>query len=373
MGTPALQLPDVRRGHLPARPSAPLGARSLKLALTVAHSCLAPRKRERFVEEPAPAAAERVPYRTEDGWQCFLFRCPPPPGAPGEPVILAHGLGLNRLSLDYGGGGIIGLLHAWGFDVYLLEHRADASAFPPRHPKVYDADTIAAQDVPAAIAQVLERTGHRQVGWVGHGFGGQLLYIHLAQDPYAPVFAAACLGSAVRFPSPGSTARIAGMVARLLPQGLGLPSRQLLRLLSPGARADGEGALGQRLSGGGIAGPVMRGVLNHGVEDLRGGLVRQVSRWVSTGVLCDKDDRIDYLEALRGHDLPLLVVASHGDSVCEPEAAVRVLDYMGEGGKRSLVLAEACAHLDLVQGRVASTATGPAVASWLDAHRRRAW
>jgi pimeloyl-ACP methyl ester carboxylesterase len=371
MGSPALQLPDLRRDHLPARPSAPLRARSLKLALTVAHSCLAPRRRERFVEEPAPRAVERVPYTTEDGWQAFLFRCPPPPGAAGEPVILCHGLGLNRLSMDYSADGIIALLHAWGFDVYLLEHRADASAFPPPHARGFDADTIAAQDLPAAIQAVLDRTGHRQVGWVGHGFGGQLLYIHLAQDPYAPVFAAACLGSAVRFTSPESTARLAGLVARILPSRLGLPSRQIMRLLSPGAHA--EAGMAHRVAGGGIEGPVLRGLLNHGVEDLRGGLVRQVSRWVSSGVLCDRHDRIDYLEALRGCELPLMVVASPGDGVCDPEAATRVLDYMGEGGKRSLVLSEPCGHMDLVQGRVAATATGPAVAAWLDAHRRRAW
>jgi len=348
-----------------------VGARTLKLALTVAHKCLEPRSRERFVEEPAPRAVERIPYRTEDGWQCFLFRCPPPPGAPGEPVILAHGLGLNRLSMDYAQEGLIALLHAWGFDVYLLEHRADASAFPPRHPRSFDADTIAAQDVPAAIQAVLDRTGHRQVGWIGHGFGGQLLYIHLAQDPYAPVYAAACLGSAVRFAPPGSTARAAALVARLLPSRIGLPARQVMRLLSPSASV--SRSLGHHASHGAIDGPVLRGVLNHGVEDLRGGLVRQVSRWVSSGVLCDRDDRIDYLEAIRDHALPLLVVASPGDRVCEPEAALRVLDYMGEGNKRSLVLAEPCGHLDLVQGRLAETATGPAVASWLDAHRRRAW
>ena len=371
MGSPAPQLPDLRRGRLLAQSNAPLGARSLKLALSVAHSCLLPSSKERFVQEPEPRAVERIPYRTEDGWQCFLYRCPPPPGAPGEPVILAHGLGLNRLSMDYERDGIIALLHAWGFDVYLLEHRADASAFPPRRARSFDADTIASQDVPCAIATVLERTGHRKLGWVGHGFGGQLLYIHLAQDPYAPVFAAACLGSAVRFASPGSAARAAGLVARLLPSRLGLPSRQVMRLLSPTASSDGR--MAQHASSGGIEGPVLRGLLNHGVEDLRGGLVRQVSRWVSSGMLCDKDDRIDYLEALRGCELPLMVVASPGDSVCEPEAALRVLDYMGEQGKRSLVLAEPCGHLDLIQGRVASTATGPAVAAWFDAHRRRAW
>ena len=371
MGTPDLQLPDLRRSRLAARHQPPLGARSLKLALTVAHSCLLPRGRERFVQEPTPQAVERIPYRTDDGWQCFLFRCPPPPGASGEPVVLSHGLGLNRMSLDYARGGLIEQLHAWGFDVYLLEHRADASAFAPRRAGTYDADTIAAQDVPAAIRVVLDRTGHRQLAWIGHGFGGQLLYIHLAQDPYSPVFAAACLGSAVRFASPTSTARAAGLVSRLLPARLGLPSRQVLRLLSPNARSDG--GLGHHISRGGIEGPMLRGLLNHGVEDLRGGLVRQVARWVSSGMLCDRDDRIDYLEALRSCELPLMVVASPGDPVCAPEAALRVLDYMGEVGKRSLVLAEPCGHLDLIQGRIASTATGPAISAWLDAHRRRAW
>ncbi len=371
MGSPANQLPDIRRQRLPARPQRPLGARSLKLALTIAHGCLTPGRRERFVQEPAPRAVERIPYTTDDGWQCHLFRCPPPPGASGEPVLMVHGLGLNRLSLDYDDQeGLAALLHAWGFDVYILEHRADASAFPPRRPRSYDADTIAAQDVPAAIQTILARTGHSRIAWVGHGFGGQLLYIHLAQDPHSPVFAGACLGAATRFPSATSTARLAGLVARLLPPRLGLPSRQVLRLLSPSShRGDATSAV----SSGGISGPVLRGVLNHGIENLAGGLVRQVARWISTGILCDRHARVDYLEALRGHPLPLLVVASRGDSVCPPESAIRVLDYMDEAGKLSLVTAEPCGHLDLVQGRTAATATGPAVASWLDAHRKSAW
>ncbi len=372
MGTPILQLPDVRRGDTLPGAGLSLPARSLRMALNLAHGWVGPRPRERFVEEPRPSATERIGYSTDDGWLCFLHRCPPRPGAPGEPVILAHGLGLNRLSLDYGGeDDLVSILHEAGFDLYLLEHRAHASAFPPADASSFDADTIATHDLPAAIQRVLELSGHRRVGWVGHGLGGQLLYIHLALDPHAPLFAAACLGSAVRFASPESTARLAGLVCRLLPERLGLPARQVLRLLSPGA-SRGR-AWGSDWTAGGISGPVLRGMMNHACEDLRGGLVRQVARWISSGVLCDRHDRLDYLEALRGHELPLLVLAGLEDATCPPEEALRVLDYMGEQDKRGEVIPGRCGHLDLVQGSTLRHSTGPLVRSWLCERRQLAW
>jgi pimeloyl-ACP methyl ester carboxylesterase len=117
----------------------------------------------------------------------------------------------------------------------------------------------------------------------------------------------------------------------------------------------------------------LRGLLNHGVEDLRGGLVRQVARWVECGVLCDAHARCDCLEALRGHPLPLLVVAAEEDPICSPGAALEVLDLWGADARSALVVREPCGHLDLVQGDLCRRVTGPAVVRWLTTHRRRAW
>lgn len=372
MGTATPDLPQTRHPAVMPRLGPPLAARSLKLALTVAHGVLTQDRRERFTEEPLPLAVEHVPYTTDDGWQCSLYRCPPLPGATGEPVLLAHALGMNRLSLDYAArDGLVSMLHAWGFDLWLWEHRADGSAFPPRRARAFDADDIAAQDLPAALDLVRERSGYARVGWVGHGLGGQLLYLHLAQEPDSPIFAAACLGAAVRFQAPRSTARTVGAVASLLPARLGLPARQVMRLLSPGTSADP--IIGQGLCAGGIEGPRLRGLMNHGVEDLTGGLVRQVARWLSSGALCDARGQIDTLEALRGVPLPLLAVAADDDPVCPPEAAFAVLESLGHAGTQTLLVREPCGHLDLVQGEICARSTGPAVAAWLDAHRRRAW
>jgi len=372
MGPASPDLPQCRPPAMVPRFGVPVAARSFKLALTVAHSLLASDRRERFAEDPRPRAVEHVPYTTDDGWRCSLYRCPPLPGATGEPVLLAHALGMNRLSLDYGtGDGLVGLLHAWGFDVWLWEHRADASAFAPRRARAFDADDIATQDLPAALDCVRARTSYPRVGWVGHGLGGQLLYLHLAQEPGSPIFAAACLGAAVRFPTPSSTARTAAAVASLLPARLGLPARQVMRLLSPGTSADPF--LGHGLCAGGIEGPRLRGLMNHGIEDLSGGLVRQVARWLSEGSLCDAGGRIDCLEAIRGLPLALLAVAADDDSVCPPEAAFAAVEALGQADTHTLRVREPCGHLDLIHGEVCTRVTGPAVAAWLDAHRRRAW
>ncbi len=371
MGPQVSTLPDLRRVSPLPRPPSDLPARSLRLALALTHGCLA-RPREPFADEPQALACEQLRYDTDDGWRCFLHRCPPAPGARGEPVILAHGLSLNRRSLDYGPTcSALLSLRAAGFDTYLLEHRADRSALPPRRPRPFDADSIAARDLPAAIEAVLAHSGYRRLAWIGHGLGGQLLYMHLAMDPHAPIFAAACLGSAVRFRAPRSTARSAELVARLLPSRSGLPGRQVLRLLSPFATSTAHWTRGA--TNGETRGPLLRGLMNHAGSDLHGGMVRQVARWISSGALCDRHDRLDYLEALAGHPLPLLAVASPGDAICPPQAASPVLRAMGGGSdKRLLVTESACGHLDLLCGEDTGKQVWPAVTDWLDRYRQRA-
>ncbi len=361
--------------ELPApRLEAPWAPRSRDLGETIARLALATvwstrHPLEPFASKPAASTLERYYARAEDGWECPLYRRPPPPGASGEPVILAHGLGTGARSFDFQEErSLASRLHTAGYDVYLFSHRGDRGTAPPPGARGFDFDDIVAQDLPAAISLAQRISGFSRVLWLGHAMGGQLLYAHLARGGEAGIAAAVALCAAVRFPRPGSQARLAALTARLLPSGWALPTRNVQRALSALADPELWAPVARDLDG-----PTGRGLLLHAGEDLPVGLVRQVARWFSAGTLCDRGDRLDYLAALRGTRTPLMAVAASGDSICSPAQARPALDGLDPERSRWLCLGESWGHLDPVLGRQADAEVTPALLAWLEQWRRRCW
>jgi len=346
-----------------------LATAAAKAALTVAYRVAQSESVEPFVQRPAKPTLSRVYYETDDGWQAALFCLPPLPGASGEPVILAHGLGVNRHSLDWSGSlSLARALQRAGFAVYLMEHRGDASAIPPEGSRGwdFDFDDIAIHDVPAAVDAAREHSGYPRVHWIGHAMGGQLLYAFLAHSRGDGVGAAATLCAPVTFTTSDSIRRAAALTRLLLPKAAQVPARAAAAVLAPTVRGE------NRIAGAEIARPVTRGVMVHGSRDLSGAMVHQVARWLTSGVLCDRDDRVDYAEALRGITLPLMLVTARGDSLCPPEHAAPVLDFLN-GPQGVLVLDRGWGHLDPLLGARAPDRVFPRLVSWLDTHRRLAW
>ncbi|MCB9777944.1 MAG: alpha/beta fold hydrolase [Alphaproteobacteria bacterium] len=344
-----------------------LGALVVRAAAQVAWSSLHPR--ETFAERADGLPPDRVYYRAADGWEAPLWRYPPRPGANGEPLLLAHGLGVNRHSLDFREGHSLARA-AWqrGFDVYLLEHRGDRHAVAPAGTGPFDFDDIVDHDLPAALAAIRERSGADRVLWVGHALGGQLLYGHLARGGGDDIAAGVALCAAVRFEVPASTARLASVAARLLPPGWRVPTRLMHRALAPlGATATLE-----RLAPD-TDGPQLRGLMLDGVDDVQLGLARQVARWVATGGLCDRHDRFDYVEALRSVDTPVMVLAADDDPLCPPAAARPAAEALDARTSIFEVLPAGLGHLDVIAGPRAAASVYPRVLDWLEQHRRECW
>jgi predicted alpha/beta hydrolase len=333
-----------------------------KAALAAAFRGVQPDSRERYTRAPERVPLRRLYYRTDDGWQAPLFQLEPLPGASGEPLVLLHDLGVNRHSLDFAEGlSLARSLRQAGYTVFLMEHRGDRSAVPPEHPLPYDFDTLATQDLPCAIDLVLEVSGFSRVMAVGHSFGGQLLYAHLAHSRGAELAALVTLGAAVEFRAPASQARALRLASHLLPAGLTLPLRAASVLSSPSASSPGR-----------CSGEVRRGLLVHGSEDLSLGLARQVLRWLETGHLVDRDDRVDYVEALTGLRVPTMVVASQGDALCRPEQAVPVLDRLA-GPTRLLELDRSWGHFDALLSEQAPELVHRPLVEFLEPYRRDCW
>lgn len=363
---PSAELPTLPPPELRAPRAREIGETLTRLALATVWASRNPL--EPFTATPAQRSSERYYFQAGDGWEGALYRRPPPPGASGEPVILAHGLLTGARGFDLGAeGSLSSALHAAGFDVYALVHRGDRDAVAPARGAGFDFDDIATWDLPAALATVQRVSGFERALWVGHALGGQLLYAHLARGGDG-ITAGVTLGAAVRFRRPTSSMRMAALTAQLLPAGLALPTRAVQRALSAVADAELWSPLALDLDG-----PTGRALLLHAGEDVPVGLVRQLARWLMSGSLVDRGDRLDYLAALQGRRFPLLCVAGSGDAICPPEAAKPAFDALDPAETSWLALDEGWGHLDLLLGRDAASTLHPQVVAWLERWRRRCW
>ena len=106
------------------------------------------------------AAAERHDVLTADGAALALHRHP----ADGPPVLIVHGISSNHHSWDLSADRSLGVwLAAEGYDAWLLDLRGhgdstrDARGHAQR--SGWSVDDYGQQDIPAAVAHVLQVTG----------------------------------------------------------------------------------------------------------------------------------------------------------------------------------------------------------------------
>lgn len=357
---PGSALPDTRRPGLTA-PTAPLAAVVGEAALALTWRMLQARSREPYVIRAPETPLRRVYYTADDGWRAPLFHLPARPGSPGEPVLLAHGLGGTHrdFALEPARSLATALTQA-GYAVYLLEHRGDRSALPPADASPFSVDDIATRDLDAAIDAVRADSGYPRVLFVGHGLGAQALYLLLAWHGADRLVAAVTVAGSVRFERPATAARAASTAALLLPPNWVLPTRRLHQLASPLV------ATGEDLASPTTEGPVARAWMRYAAGDLHLGVLRQVSRWATEGVLTDAGGRLDVVAALR--PLPALVVEPDADPACPKGSALPAAEALRA---HVLALTGGWGHLDPLLGRDAPTVVHAEIVRFFEAWRRR--
>ena len=344
----------------------PLASTVGALALRAAWSARNPGQALALALPPAP---ERLFYVSADGWESPLLRLRPSGDQPGEPVVLAHGLGSGQRSFDLHADSLARALQRAGYDVFLLAHRGDEGARPPAATGGgFDFDDIVTHDVPAALDRILAACGATRALWVGHALGGQLAYAHAARAGTEQLAALITLCAPVSFASPRSHARLAAHAARMLPTGWRVPTRRLQAALAP----FGGEHLHQDLAPDADLDAV-RSLMLHGSADLPLGLARQAATWLLAGTLCDRDDRVDYIAGLCGLNLPLLAVVADADPLCSAAAARPAVEALADGDAQLLTLEPGWGHLDVLIGRRAADALFPKLQAWLQPHRARCW
>jgi cholesterol oxidase len=98
-------------------------------------------------------------------------------GGEKGPVVLSHGLGVSSLifSIDTIETNLVEFLVASGYDVWLLDYRASIEL--PASQSQFTGDEVALRDYPAAVSEVLERTGAPAVDMVVHCFGATTFFM----------------------------------------------------------------------------------------------------------------------------------------------------------------------------------------------------
>ncbi len=124
-----------------------------------------PARKRRALRAPTP---ELVPFRTPAGVDLRLTRYA---GGGKGPVLLIHGLGVSSriFSLDTVETNLVEYLCASGYDAWLLDFRASIELSAAR--TQFSADDVARDDLPAAVREVLGRTGAPSLQVVAHCFG----------------------------------------------------------------------------------------------------------------------------------------------------------------------------------------------------------
>lgn len=301
---------------------------------------------------------------TEDGWDLPLRRIVPRVGASGEPVLVATELGQGGHTVDaLPDRSLLRALHDAGYDVWLFHHRGDPKARPPASSGPCDADAVATLDLPAAIERVRAVTGAPRVLWLGHGFGAHVGLIHIARCGGA-IAGLVSIAAPVLFPTTRTRARVVGRVAEWLPSEWRVPIGTIADILAPGP----GGRLVQPLARE-CGGAQRRGMLLHGTEAVRWGMIQQGARWFEHGHLTDRTGTIDYTAALRASDAPMLLVTAEDDPLCPPRAVAPLL----RDGVDALRLGAGWSHFDPLLAPDAPDAVFAPVLEWLADHRASCW
>lgn len=131
----------------------------------------APPRQMRALRAGAP---EVYAFPARDGVPLRLTRYR---GGDKGPVMLSHGLGVSSLifSLDTIGTNLLEYLYAQGYDVWLLDFRNSIAL--PASKLQSSGDDVALNDYPAAVDQVRELTGARDVQMVVHCWGSTTFFM----------------------------------------------------------------------------------------------------------------------------------------------------------------------------------------------------
>jgi pimeloyl-ACP methyl ester carboxylesterase len=297
---------------------------------------------------------------TRDGWSLAVGRRRPR-GAPRlPPVLLVHGIAMNREALDFGveRWSLAAHLAEGGFDCFALDLRGhgDSRAGPRTR---WTLDTYLHEDVPAALDLVRERTGSESALFVGHSQGALLGMAACALYP-SRVRALVALAPPAHF---HAQPRLTALVG-LRRVGVGMHLRPFARVVAPFSGYWHPRIFDLSINLRNVEPYVYRRLLANAVEDLHPGVVDHFAASIRDDSFRSCDGAVDYRAMFPRCTQPALFVSAEKDGLAPPE--VVEAGYREWGGPKRLWSGGAdFGHTDLLLGRGAPETVFPVVREFL--------
>ena len=313
-----------------------------------------------------PDVDEVLRARTTDGWELAISRRRPRGPPRGPPVLLVHGLAMNRQAFDFGvpSHSLAARLSEDGFDCFVLDHRGHGLSRrgPSRR---WNLDDYLHRDFVAALDAVRGATGAPDVLWVGHSQGALLGLAACALYPDR-IRAIAALAPPVVHDHQARLRRLVAM--RHLP--LARHFRAVMRALSPFVGVWHPVTAEVAINSRNMARPIYRRFLANGLEDLQAGVLDQFADFVRDNSFRSADGATDYRALLPGARQPALFVSAELDGMAPPEVVEAGMQLWG-GPKAHWRAGRGYGHVDLLLGRGAPDHVFPVVHAFLVEHSAR--
>lgn len=297
---------------------------------------------------------------TRDGWTLHLGRRRPQGTPRAPPVLLVHGIAMNRQAFDFGVErySMAGFLSRAGFDCFTLDLRGHGRSRrgPTRR---WNLDTYLEEDLPAAYDAVRRATGQARVLYVGHSQGALLgmAACALHRDRIAALVS---LAGPAHFHAQPKLRRLVAL--RHL--GLGRFLRELALAVAPFSGYWHPAPLELSVNMRNVERPVYRRLLANAIEDLQPGVLEQFAAFVREDAFRSWDGKVDYRALLPTCRQPALFVSAEKDGLAPPAVVEAAFRAWG-GPKRYWSCGRDYGHADLLLGRNAPEVVFPPVRDFL--------
>jgi pimeloyl-ACP methyl ester carboxylesterase len=300
---------------------------------------------------------------TGDGWRIALSHRRPRGPPRGPPVLLCHGIAVNRQFLDFGVEhySLAAHLSRAGFDCFALDLRGHGRS--RRGPgRRWNLDTYLAEDVPAALDAVRAATGSERVLWVGHSQGALLGMAACVLYPER-IAALAQLAGPAHFDAQPRLRKLVALRFVLLPR----LTRFLARMVAPFSGywhpAFAELAVNVR----NVDRRVYRRMLANAIENLQPGVLEQFAVFIREDSFRSMDGAVDYRARFPSCAQPALFLSAEKDGLAPPAVVEAAFRRWG-GPKRYWNVGRDYGHSDLLLGRNAPEVVFPLVRDFLLEH-----
>ncbi len=323
---------------------------------------------------PEKIRTNEVSYvRTGDLWLLRVCRYRKE-AAPGEPVLLVHGMGANQNNFTSPPGGcLVDYLCEKGYDCWTLDLRGTRSSIAPfKHSRdEVRMEDFFMEDLPAVIQHIQKTTSVSKVHWIGHSMGGMLLYAFVQKHGGASLASGTALGAPIDFTDAagnvptglvafgGKHPRLAGTIIRGA-----IPLLKALRI--------GQSVFPVNMRN--IPKTMSAAHFVNMIEDPLPELMRQVRTWITNKEYTLLDGSMDVSQGLSDFSAPLLAFYAAVDPFINAPRAMEFFATIKRKDKRAVVcskeqgFAEDYNHCDLAFGREAAVEIFEPVHKWLKAH-----